>query len=225
MRTVPHSTGRMRLSAVKTYAIVRPSSGIMRPGIAPAGMAAAISTLSLPSFRATTSTRTNDRAHVGHSTLDPSFALHSSTERSSSSTRSLGHLPASPPRCPGRTCETCGSRPPTLQGFWRALRAVAAMPPIQPPQVASSASMRSRASMEAAWVSRLLPSKLSATAVALHRRVSPCSSWPRSQNTAISNVHAIPLSTSHYKWVKSGGRSSRRTRHTKQMTSKRYVAS
>lgn len=211
--------------AVKTYAIVRPSSGITRPGIAPAGVAAAISSFSLPSFRATTSTRTHDRAHVGHSTLDPSFALHGSTERSSSSTRSLGHLPASPPRCPGRTCETCGSRPPTLQGFWRALRAVAAMPPIQPPQVASSASMRSRASMEAAWVSRLLPSKLSATAVALHRRVSPCSSWPRSQNTAISNVHAIPLSTSHYKWVKSGGCSSRRTRHTKQMTSKRYVAS
>lgn len=211
--------------AVKTYAIVRPSSGITRPGIAPAGMAAAISSFSLPSFRATTSTRTHDRAHVGHSTLDPSFALHGSTERSSSSTRSLGHLPASPPRCPGRTCETCGSRPPTLQGFWRALRAVAAMPPIQPPQVASSASMRSRASMEAAWVSQLLPSKLSATAVALHRRVSPCSSWPRSQNTAISNVHAIPLSTSHYKWVKSGGCSSRRTRHTKQMTSKRYVAS
>ena len=224
-----------------------------------------MSPLSLPCFRATTSTRTNDQtahvghstldpiiAHVGHSTLDPSFALHSSTERSSSSTRSLGHLAASPPRCPRRTCESCGSRPPTLQGFWRALRAAAAIPPIQPPQVASSASMRS--SRTARVPLMLLPLKLSATAVALHQKISPRTSWMRPQHTASSGVHAIPLSMSqldtpdleevleegphHHRprpprhrpqlkriLLEEVGGCSSRIHHTRQMTSRRYVAS
>ena len=125
------------LFPAQTYVIARPWSGITSPS---EGLV-----LSLPGSRVTTFWNPSGPAHVGQEIPDRSVANRSCTERLSSCTRSLGRRAASLPRCTSMTCGVCGSRPTTLRAFWRALRAAAPMPPTQPLQAASSASMRSRA--------------------------------------------------------------------------------